>query len=220
MRLTCSCACCSTWVCPLLLIYDTARLSARLRAADKCERSACVARKREGEREGGRAGEREGVCAYMCVKQMSCVLFCSPDWLVFVAAPSCRRAWPRASLSARTNPAHAALICQLQAPSPAPNNSHSLAGPAHSLDDAALLTHTYHAPFFLLPLSPTLLLCVSCATHTRRHTLQDWATRCFLACQCSETHCSLISTLSLSFFFKDKSFPAVPPCTAVTSLEK
>lgn len=101
----------------------------------------------------------------MCVKQMSCVPFCSTDWLVFVAAPSCRRAWPRASLSARTSHASTALICQLQGPSPAPNNTHSLTGPASSLDDALLLTHTYHAPFFF-SCTHAHLLCVDSATQT------------------------------------------------------
>lgn len=92
-------------------------------------------------------GVSECACVYMCVQQMSCVLFCSPDWLVFVAAPSCRWARPRASLSARTSRASAALICQSLRPSPAPNTTHSLTGSAPSLDDAVLLTHTYHAPF-------------------------------------------------------------------------
>lgn len=117
---------------------------------------------------GKRARERERVCVYMCVKQMSCVLFCSPDWLVFVAAPSCRRAWPRASLSARTNPAHAALICQLQPPSPAPNNSPSVTGPAHSLDDAPF-THAYlpRSLFLPPPLTRTPTLCQLCHAHTQ-----------------------------------------------------
>lgn len=160
MYLSCSCACCSMWVCPLQLIYDTACTNACLRALDKMWTTCmCVWRR---EREGG----RQGVCVYMCVKQMSCVPFCSTDWLVFVAAPSCRRAWPRASLSARTSHASTALICQLQGPSPAPNNTHSLTGPASSLDDAFLLTHTYHAPFFSLH-SRTPALCRQCHANTR-----------------------------------------------------
>lgn len=92
----------------------------------------------------------------MCMQQMSCVLFCSPDWLVFVAAPSCRRAWPRASLSAGTSHASAEQICQLQQPSPAPNDTRGLPGSTSSADDAVLLTHTYHAPFFSLSLTTAL----------------------------------------------------------------
>lgn len=83
----------------------------------------------------------------VCVKHMSCVLFCSTDWLLIVAAPSCRQDWPRASLSARTSHASPPLICQLQWPCHALNNTQNPMGPTSLLDDVVLLTHTYHAPF-------------------------------------------------------------------------
>lgn len=94
------------------------------------------------------------VCVCVGVQQMSC----GPDWLVFVAAPSCRRAQPRAPLTARASHASTTVICQLQQPSPTHKNTHSLPRPACLLDDAALLTHTYHA------------LCLSLA-HTYTHLL-------------------------------------------------
>lgn len=123
----------------------------------KCEQPACVCVCVE---------ERDRVCVYMCVKQMSCVPFCSTDWLVFVAAPSCRRAWPRASLSARTSHASTALICQLQGPSPAPNNTHSLTGPASSAQWRSL-THAYlPCSLFFFFCTHAHLLCVDSATHT------------------------------------------------------
>lgn len=131
-----TCACCSVWV------WDY--MYACLRAVNKCEPL--------------RVWRSKGVCVYMCVQQM----FCSPVRLVFVAAPSCRRPWPRASLSARTGHTSAALICQLQLPSPAPNKTHSLTESSW-LDDAVLLTHTCHAPS--LPFSLTPALCRLCHEH-------------------------------------------------------
>lgn len=100
--------------------------------------------------------ERERVYVCMFVQQMSCALLCSPDWLVFVAAPSCRRAWPRASLSARTNPASATVICQLQRPSHALNNTHSLTGSASVCLQAwwRCFTHAYLPFFFFLSRHP------------------------------------------------------------------
>lgn len=144
-------------------------------------------------------GVSESACVYMCVQQMSCVLFCSPDWLVFVAAPSCRWAWPRASLSARTSHASAALICQLLRPSPAPNTTHSLPGSAPSLDDAVLLTHTYHAPFFSLTHTCSVFCC---ATNT---TCKNWAEEHHFVPAC-KISLPLIFSLTLNVF----SLPLLP----------
>lgn len=66
LMLLCTFTCCSVWVCPLQLIYETIYVTACLHVVNKCEPlhvSACVK-------------ERERVCVHVCAADVLCsVLF-------------------------------------------------------------------------------------------------------------------------------------------------